>query len=61
MKINTANWDRIVRIVLGIVLVYFGFIGGWGWIWGVVGLIPLITGAIGFCPIYALIKVGTKK
>jgi hypothetical protein len=47
---NEGKIDRIVRIVLGLAII------GWGlmeknW-WGAVGLVPLATGAIGFCPLY---------
>jgi hypothetical protein len=62
--INEAPWDRIARIVLGIVMLYVGFgvmDGTWGIVVGVVGLIPLITGAIGWCPLYALFGTGTAR
>jgi hypothetical protein len=53
MVINESHFDRIMRIVSGLVLVIAattGFIGMWGW----VGLIPLITGITGVCPLYKL-------
>ena len=62
--INEAPWDRIVRVVLGIVLLYVGFgvmDGTWGIVVGVVGLIPLITGAVGWCPLYALFGTRTAR
>lgn len=63
--INQARWDRFVRIVLGIVLLYLGWAGvvsgGWGTFLKVFGLLPLFTGLIGVCPIYALLKVRTNK
>jgi hypothetical protein len=62
-KINEATWDRIVRVVLGIVLLYLGWAsvvpGGWGLFLMVIGFVPLITGLVGWCPIYALFKTGT--
>lgn len=65
MHVNQANWERIARVVLGIVLLYIGFggmiAGTLGTVIGVIGLIPLLTGLIGWCPIYALLKTGTKK
>ena len=49
MKVNEGSIDRIVRIVVGLVLISLVFIGPqspWGWI----GVIPLATGLIGWCP-----------
>lgn len=51
MKHNVGTIDRIVRIVLGLVLIgasLLGYIGAWGWI----GLVPLATGVFRFCPAY---------
>jgi len=53
MKSNVGGIDRILRIVLGIVLIGLtvsGNIGVWGWL----GIVPLATGAIGWCPPYAI-------
>ena len=65
MSINEAGWDRIVRIVLGVVLLYLGWAGvvtgGWGTFLKLIGFVPLLTGLIGFCPIYAILKVHTNK
>lgn len=65
MKVNQANWERIVRVVLGIVLLYIGFggvvAGTWGTVAEIVGVIALLTGLSGWCPIYAVLKTGTKK
>ena len=62
MKQNVGNTDRWIRIVLGIVLLsLIVFLdGGIRWI-GLIGLIPLITGLINFCPIYALFGLNTKS
>jgi hypothetical protein len=65
MKTNQASWDRIVRVVLGIILLYLGLAdvvsGAFGIILAIVGAVLLFTGVIGFCPIYWLLKLGTKK
>ncbi len=62
---NEAGWDRIVRIVLGVALLYLGWAGvvtgGWGTFLKFIGFVPLLTGLIGFCPIYAIFKVRTIK
>jgi Protein of unknown function (DUF2892) len=53
MTKNVGGIDRILRIVLGLVLVTLAATGTVGW-WGWLGLVPLATGAIGWCPPYAL-------
>lgn len=58
MKLNIGRVDRTLRIVVGAVLVglaAIGTIGLWGWL----GLVPLATGAIGWCPPYALLGFST--
>jgi hypothetical protein len=64
-KGNEAGWDRIVRIVLGALLLYLGWAGvvtgTMGVILMIVGVVFVITGIIGWCPIYALLKSGTKS
>ncbi len=62
--INETGWDRIVRVLVGLALLAVGF-GGlvaapWGIVMGVVGLIPLITGLVGFCPLYRLFNFHTN-
>ncbi len=65
LKINEASWDRIARVVLGIVLLALGWFNvvpdGWGVFLKIIGFVPLITGLVGWCPIYAIFKTGTKK
>lgn len=65
MKLNESNIDRIIRAVAGVVLLYLGLggvlSGGLAIVSDVVGLVLLATGAVGFCPIYALLKIGTLK
>lgn len=65
MKINESTTDRIIRIILGAVLLILGWTGmvtgTLGAIFKWLGFIPLLTGLIGFCPLYAIFKMGTKK
>ncbi|RPH62863.1 MAG: DUF2892 domain-containing protein [Chloroflexi bacterium] len=65
MKVNESNVDRIIRVVVGIVLLYLGFGGVLGGVLAIVadifGVIMLLTGAIGFCPLYTLFKFSTLK
>ena len=64
-KANVANWDRIARVVLGIIILVLGWggivSGGWGVFLKIIGFVPLLTGLLGYCPIYGLLKFGTKK
>ena len=58
MKKNVGGIDRILRIVVGIVLIALtlaGTIGVWGWI----GVVPLATGLFKFCPLYPLIGINS--
>jgi hypothetical protein len=58
MKLNVGGTDRIVRIVAGLALIGLtltGNIGVWGWL----GVVPLATGAIGWCPPYAIFGINT--
>jgi hypothetical protein len=58
MKANVGSIDRVLRIVLGLALIGLtlsGTIGVWGWI----GLVPLATAAMGFCPLYTVLGVST--
>lgn len=54
MKSNVGGIDRVLRIVVGLALIALtltGVIGVWGWI----GLVPLATAAMGFCPLYTVL------
>ncbi len=58
MKPNEGMVDRVIRVVVGLVLLALVFTGPhtpWGW----VGILPLITGLIGFCPAYSLLGLRT--
>lgn len=58
MKSNVGGIDRILRIVLGLVLIgatLTGTVGLWGW----VGLVPLATGLFNFCPLYTVLGFST--
>jgi hypothetical protein len=55
---NEATVDRAVRIALGIAVLSLVFIGP-KTLWGLVGLVPLLTGALGSCPLYTLFGIST--
>ena len=60
MMANVGGIDRALRIIIGLVLISLVFIGPktpWGWI----GVIPLATGFIRFCPLYPLFKFSSCK
>lgn len=65
ITVNVANWERVVRIALGIVLLYLGWggvvTGTLGDVLKVLGFIPLLTGLIGWCPLYSLFGFSTCK
>jgi hypothetical protein len=57
-KSNVGTIDRVLRIVLGLALIALtltGSIGAWGWI----GVLPLLTAALGSCPLYTLLGMST--
>ena len=58
MNRNEGTLDRVLRVLLGLALLGLtiaGTIGPWGWI----GVVPLATAAIGWCPIYAVLGLKT--
>ena len=60
---NLGQGDRTVRIIFGIGLIVGGFFTGGtpGVVMGIVGLIPLITGLVGYCPAYSLFHLSTLR
>ena len=65
MKVNESGLDRAIRVVLGIALLALKVIGvvsgGWGIAFIIVGALALFTGVVGFCPLYAVLKLKTIK
>ena len=58
MNRNEGSLDRAVRAIAGLALIgatLAGAIGPWGWI----GVVPLLTAAVGWCPVYTLLGVNT--
>ena len=58
MKTNVGGIDKILRIIAGIVLIALALTGVIG-LWGYIGIIPLLTGLIGWCPLYLLLGLNT--
>ena len=58
MTRNEGQIDRFLRIVVGLVLLYLAITGQYTpWTW--IGVVPLLTGLIGWCPAYALFGINT--
>lgn len=57
MSANVGMIDRLLRALVGIGLIYWAFTGGPIWAW--IGVVPLLTAAIGFCPAYTLLGIRT--
>ena len=57
---NENSIDRVVRVVLGLTLLSLVFVGPHS-MWGLVGVVPLLTGLIGSCPAYTLLGTSTCK
>lgn len=58
MPRNEGTLDRALRIIVGLALIAMVFVGpqaAWGWI----GVVPLLTGLVGFCPLYRLVGLNT--
>ena len=58
MKLNVGGFDRIARIIAGLVLIGLAASGMIG-VWGYIGLVPLLTGIFKFCPAYAIFGMNT--
>jgi len=60
MKTNIGNIERILRIVVGLALVVLTVMGTLP-VWGYIGIVPLATGLMGWCPPYAIFGISTCK
>lgn len=60
MKLNVGGFDKLVRIVVGLGLLASVFVlqGSLRWL-GLIGVVPLVTGLIGYCPLYSLLGLST--
>ncbi|MGO1251591.1 YgaP family membrane protein [Psychrobacter sp.] len=59
MNVNIGGIDRMLRIIAGVIIIALGvYYQSW---WGIVGLVPLLTGVFRFCPLYTMVGVNTCK
>lgn len=59
MKLNIGSTERTIRIVAGVVIIALGLY--YKSLWGVIGLVPLMTGLFRFCPLYTILGINTCK
>jgi hypothetical protein len=60
MTPNVGTTDRVIRFVVGILLLLYAAFGESPWRWvGLIGIIPIITALVRFCPAYALLGIRT--
>jgi hypothetical protein len=60
MKTNSGSIDRVVRILAGLGLLAWAFALN-GPVWAYIGVAPLVTGLIGWCPAYTILGINTCK
>lgn len=60
MPQNAGTWDRVVRVALGVALLTLAFVGPQT-VWGLLGIVPLLTGLFGYCPVYGVLGIGTAS
>jgi len=57
MNKNVGKIDRLIRMIIGIIIIALGiYFKSW---WGIIGLLPIFTGIIRFCPLYVPFKINT--
>jgi hypothetical protein len=63
--VNEATWDRALRVLMGLSLLYLGWTGTvdgtLGTVFKYLGFVPVLTGIIGWCPAYAACNIRTNK
>ncbi|MEM3374408.1 MAG: DUF2892 domain-containing protein [Candidatus Woesearchaeota archaeon] len=59
MKCNVGKFERVLRIIVGLIILGLGY--NYKNVFGLIGLIPLLTGIIGFCPAYLILKRDKEK
>ncbi|MEM7304166.1 MAG: DUF2892 domain-containing protein [Pseudomonadota bacterium] len=59
MEYNVGDTERMIRILAGLIIIGLGFIfSSW---WGIIGIVPVFTGILGWCPAYLPFGISTKR
>ena len=59
MQLNVGKPERVIRVIVGLVIIGAGvYYQSW---WGAIGLVPVLTGILGWCPPYQLLGISTNK
>jgi len=59
MQLNIGKPERVIRVIVGLVIIGAGvYYQSW---WGAIGLVPVFTGILGWCPPYQLLGISTNK
>jgi hypothetical protein len=59
MKCNVGKSDKILRVLIGLIIIGTGFyFKSW---WGGIGIVPILTAVIGWCPLYTPLRISTCK
>ena len=57
MEPNIGNADRVIRFIIGAIIILAGiYFKTW---WGAIGVLPIVTGSVRFCPLYVPLKLNT--
>lgn len=60
MKLNVGGIDKILRVILGVALIAAAATGALP-MWGYIGIVPLVTGLVNFCPLYTVLGFSSRK
>ena len=60
--INVGKFERLIRVLVGCLIFYIGVVSQIEpKLWGYIGLVPVLTGILGWCPLYLPFKINTNK
>lgn len=57
MRYNTGKIDRLLRVIISLIIIAAGI--SYESLWGLIGIIPLVSGVSGFCPLYSIFGIST--
>lgn len=59
LEMNVGGTERALRVIVGVLLLSLAIVAGYTWMY--IGIIPLMTGIMGFCPAYKMLGMNTCK